>query len=108
MTRIPPNRRLQRTAPGCQSGEFLVGFEIKQVEYKRESFGDYRYNIYKDGQLIARYWHDYRGDDHGIEFTNGKTEDGLPGRMVEFITGGGPQPLGLSERAIAYLNQELA
>ena len=85
-----------------------MGFEIEQIESKHESFGDYRYNIYKDGQLIARYWHDYRGDDHGIEFANGKTEDGLPGRMVAFITGGGPQPLGLSEKAIAYLNQELA
>lgn len=85
-----------------------MGFEIEQVEYKGESFADYRYNIYKDGCLIARYWHDFRGDYHGIEFANGKTEDNPVGSMVEFITGGGPQPLGLSEKAIAYLDQRLA
>jgi hypothetical protein len=30
------------------------------------------------------------------------------GSTVDFITGGGPQPLGLSEKAIAYLDQRLA
>lgn len=84
-----------------------MSFEIEQVDAKRESFGDYRYNIYEDGRLVARYWHDYRGDEHGIEFLDGRSEQSLAGPMVEFITGGGPQPLVLSERAIAYLNDKL-
>ncbi|MBL7644900.1 MAG: hypothetical protein JNK74_01805 [Candidatus Hydrogenedentes bacterium] len=85
-----------------------MGFEIKHAEDRSESFADYWYNIYKDGHLIAQYWHDYRGDYHGIEFNNGIAEDDPVGRMVEFIVGGGPQPLRLSEKAIAYLNQRLA
>lgn len=84
-----------------------MGFEIKHAESKRESFDAYRYNIYENGRLVARYWHDHRGDDHGIEFLNGTTEDWPVGRMVEFITGGGPQPLALSDRAVAYLNNKL-
>nr|WP_298724858.1 hypothetical protein [uncultured Steroidobacter sp.] len=85
-----------------------MSFEVKHADSKRGSFGEYRYDIYKDGRLVARYWHDYRGDDHGIEFLNGTTEEWPVGRMVEFITGGRPQPLELSERAVAYLNERLA
>lgn len=85
-----------------------MGFEIEHAERQGKPFGDYRYNIFKDGRLVARYWHDYRGDDHGIEFISGESDDLPVFRMVEFLTGGGPQPLGLSERAIAYLNQKLA
>ena len=84
-----------------------MGFEIKHADSKRESFGEYRYNIFENGHLVARYWHDHRGDDHGIEFLNGTTEEWPVGRMVEFITGGGPQPLGLSDRAVTYLNKKL-
>jgi hypothetical protein len=85
-----------------------MSFEIKQSGSQRESFGEYRYDIFKDGRLVARYWHDYRGDEHGIEFLGGTIEEWPVGRMIEFITGGGPQPLGLSERAIAYLNEKLS
>lgn len=84
-----------------------MSFEIKLADSKRDSFGEYQYNIYEQGRLVARYWHDYRGDDHGIEFINGKKEDWPVGRMVDFITGGGPQPLGLSERAVAYLKSKV-
>jgi hypothetical protein len=82
-------------------------FEIKHADSKREDFGEYRYNIYQSGRLVARYWHDYRGDDHGIEFLNGTTEEWPVGRMVEFVTGGGPEPLGLSDRAVAYITKKL-
>ncbi len=66
--------------------------------------GPYRYRIYKDGRLIAHYWHDFRGDDHGIEFIDGTKEQWPVGRMTEFIEGGGPEPLTLSNRAVAYLD----
>lgn len=78
-------------------------FRIEPDKSSREGFDDYRYCIYDDGVLIAHYWHDFRGDDHGIEFVDG-TGDTLPSyRMVEFLEGGGPKPLTLSARALEYL-----
>jgi hypothetical protein len=56
---------------------------------------------------MARYWHDSRGDDHGIEFLDDTTQQWPVGRVVEFIAGGGPEPLQLSARAVAYLNSRL-
>ena len=72
---------------------------------KRESFEPHTYRIYQDDRLIARYWHDFRGDEHGIEFVNGVSEDWPVGRMIDFISGGGPESLLLSEQAVAYLNK---
>jgi hypothetical protein len=83
-----------------------MSFTIEPSTAKRESLGSYWYYIYKDGRLIARYWHDHRGDDHGIEFTNGTTESWPVGRMTEFIEGGGPKPLVLTEQAVAYLKRK--
>ena len=71
---------------------------------KRESFSEYTYRIYGDDRLIARYSHDHRGDDHGIEFLTGTAGDWPFPRMTDFIEGGGPEPLRLSDRAVAYLN----
>jgi hypothetical protein len=84
-----------------------VSYKIEQIHSSRQSFNEYRYNIYDDGRLIARYWHDYRGDDHGIDFINGSSEFLPVGRMVEFVEGGGPQPLILTERAVSYIKQKL-
>ena len=47
----------------------------------------------------------HRGDEHGIEFTDGRSEGWPVGRMIEFIEGGGSEPLRLSERAQAYLKK---
>ncbi len=70
----------------------------------RESFGPYYFRIYKDDQLIARYWHDYRGDDYGIEFLKATTQK-WPFRVIsDFIEGGGPEPLKLTQWAVAYLD----
>jgi hypothetical protein len=81
---------------------------IEHDSSKRESFGAYRYRIYENGRLIAYYWHDHKGDEHGIEFVDGRREDWPVGRMIDFVEGGGPQPLVLSARAIAYLEQKRA
>jgi len=70
---------------------------------KRECLGSYTYRIYDGDRLVARYWHDFRGDEHGIEFVNGTKEDWPVGQMTDFIEGGGPEPLRLSDRAMAYL-----
>lgn len=81
-------------------------YRVEHVDTKRESLGDYEYRIYRDELLIAHYWHDCRGDEHGIEFVNG-TKDSWPvGRTTDFLEGGGPHPLRLSERAVTYLEQK--
>jgi hypothetical protein len=83
-----------------------MGFTIEHTNEKREPFGGYTYRIYEDGRLVANYWHDYRGDEHGIEFIDGLKEIWPVGRMTDFIQGGGPEPLTLSQRAVNYLKQK--
>lgn len=80
-----------------------MNFTIEYSKAKRNPSDNYTYLIYEDGHLIARYWHDFRGDEHGIEFLNGTKEAWPVGRMTDFVEGGGPQPLVLSARAVAYL-----
>lgn len=85
-----------------------MSYRIERVERKREPFGEYQYRIYADERLVANYWHDHKGDEHGIEFVNGRKEEWPVGRMTDFIQGGGPMPLVLTARAVAYLEQKLA
>jgi len=85
-----------------------MDFTIEQDNYSRKSFGEYQYRILQDGKLVAYYWHDYRGDEHGIEFVGGKTELWPVGQMIEFLEGGGLKPLLLSEAAFAYLKTKLS
>jgi len=85
-----------------------MAFRVEHEDSPRESFGNYRYCIYKGDRLVARYWHDFRGDEHGIDFVSGESESWPVGRMIEFLEGGGPQPLRLSARAITYLDSKLA
>lgn len=80
-------------------------FTVEHLEKTRESFGEYRYGIYENGTLIAYFWHDYRGDDNGIEFINGSSENAPVGSRGNFLLGGGPQPLTLSKQAINYINE---
>jgi hypothetical protein len=82
-------------------------FRVEQDRTPREKSGPYKYLIYKGDRLVARYWHDFRGDEHGIDFLNGHTESWPVGRMIEFLEGGGPQPQRLSERAVAYLKAKI-
>ena len=83
-----------------------MNFTIEHSKANRDSFGNYTYRIFEDGRLIAHYWHDFRGDEHGIEFIDGTKESWPVGRMLDFIDGGGPKPLTLSERAVEYLKQK--
>jgi len=83
-----------------------MSFNIEQVDSTRKPSGNYTYKIYEDGNLIAHYWHDYRGDEHGIELVNGVNEPWPVGQMTDFIEGGGPKLLTLTERAVDYLNQK--
>lgn len=84
-----------------------MSFIIEHAGEDRDSFGIYKYRILESGRLVAHYWHDFRGDEHGIDFINGTSELWPVGRMSEFVEGGGPMPLSLSEKAVAYLNGKL-
>jgi len=85
-----------------------MSYRIEQDDStKRQGFAPYTYRIYDDERLIARYWHDFRGDEHEINFIDGKNERWPVGRMIDFVEGGGPEPLRLSERAVAYLDRKI-
>ena len=84
-----------------------MGFTIEYSKEKLKALGNCAtYLIYEDGRVIARYWHDHRGDDHGIDFLNGDKEDWPVGRRADFLKGGGPEPLVLSDQAVAYLKKK--
>ena len=115
MNRLPTDEAVGRDRPRADCGNDLssvrnvsgMTYKIEAILAIRESFDEYRYGIYEEGRLIARYWHDYRGDDHGIEFISGVSESWPVGRMTEFVDGGGPKPLVLTERAVAYIKRHL-
>jgi hypothetical protein len=81
-----------------------VTYRVEQ-EQSREAFGNYSYRIFKGSALVAHYWHDYRGDEHGIRFLNGMIDQWPVGRMTDFLQGGGPTPPILSARATAYMDE---
>jgi hypothetical protein len=84
-----------------------MAFTIEREESPRKNAGNCNYRIFEDGQLVAFYWHDFRGDENGIEFLNGAKELWPVGGLTNFLEGGGPQPLVLSARAVNYLRQML-
>lgn len=83
-------------------------YRVERDSAPRESFGDYKYRIYRNDTLVALYWHDYRGDEHGIDFVSGRSEMWPVGRMIDFLEGGGQAPTVLSKRAEAYIQDRLA
>ncbi|MEO7456322.1 MAG: hypothetical protein ABIY52_08670 [Gemmatimonadaceae bacterium] len=83
-----------------------VGYSVAYaVGEKREEFGAYKYQIFKDGRFVADFWHDFKGDDHWIRFANGQEDEWPAGLTRDFLTGGGPQPLGLTDKAVKYLDE---
>jgi hypothetical protein len=75
---------------------------VRPTTTSRASFGNYEYVITEAEEVVAHYWHDYRGDEHGVSFVDGKRDDNLAGH---FIVGGGPEPLRLSDFAIEYITR---
>ena len=69
--------------------------------------GPCSYKILCGGSLLAKYWHDSRGDDHGIDFLDGRTARQPVGGMTDFLEGGGPMPVQLTAAAIRYLTTML-
>lgn len=86
-----------------------MNYHIRHRESSREAFANYEYAIFKGQVLIAIYWHDYRGDESGIEFVNGITMSNPLGGLLNFVSGGGRQhPLMLKPQAIELIDKVLA
>lgn len=73
----------------------------------REPFGSYYFRIALDGRLVAHLWHDHRGDDYGLILPDGTKDPGPLESLSDFLTGGGPGPLLLTPRAVAYLDEKV-
>ncbi|MBN1425491.1 hypothetical protein JXA88_13135 [Candidatus Fermentibacteria bacterium] len=84
-----------------------MDYSVEQIREPREPFSPYRYMILLDGEEVAIFWHNYRGECEGIRTSSGHEEDPPFGMCSEFLTGGGPHPLGLSKKAQAYLDSLL-
>lgn len=83
-------------------------FSIRQLPTTdRASFAHYEYEISDGTAVIARYWHDFRGNEHGIVFADGRKCEWPVGAMTDFLMGGGPKPLELSEAAKIWLREQL-
>ena len=85
-----------------------MNYTVRQATQERKPFEPYWYNVLCGDRLVAKYWHDHRGDEHGLVFTDGTEEDSPVGQMTDFLKGGGPLPLALSDEAQAYLRKKLA
>lgn len=81
-------------------------FTVRQVARSSGPAANYNYEICCGQVCVARYWHDFRGDYHGIVFLDGSSDDWPVGTMTQFLEGGGPQPLRLSPAAVAYLKSK--
>jgi hypothetical protein len=85
----------------------IMNYSVRHKDDEREDFGPYRYDVLHGKQIVATYSHDYRGDDHWIEFADGSTQEWPVGRRTDFLKGGGPQRLRLSDAAIVFLKKQL-
>jgi len=82
-------------------------YEVERERNDQTPTRIHSYRITRNGRMVARYWHDHRGDEHGIEFPDGRKEGWPVGRSIDFLEGGGPESLRLTPRAIAYLDSML-
>ena len=85
-----------------------MAYRVERDSAPRASFAAYRYRIFRDNVLVAYFWHDYRGDESGIDFVGGASESDPVRYPARFLEGGGPAPLGLSKHAVTYLEGKLA
>jgi hypothetical protein len=81
-------------------------FSVQQVVREREPFGDYEYEVRREGVLVARFFHDYRGDGCWVVFPDGRGEEVGAG-VPNFLEGGGGQPLRLTDTAVRFLTARL-
>ena len=94
-----------------------TGFRVVSRPRSSEPFSAYYFDIFLGDRLVAEYWHDYRGDDHGITligrenafpFRSPKEQYPLSISAREFLEGGGPTPLKLTDKAVALIDDALS
>lgn len=83
-------------------------YSIEQIEETREPFGPYRYRILLNGEEVAVFMHNYRGECEWISTADGREEDPPFGKCSDFLTGGGPLPTRLTKKAAEYLDSLLS
>lgn len=82
-----------------------MAYNVEQIQENRKGFSSYRYRIFRGNTEFAIFSHDYRGECEYIKVLSSGRLEALPfGFSHEFLTGGGPLPLGLSEAAKRYLD----
>jgi len=82
-----------------------MSYRIEYEERGKDQNGGHFYYIYDDERLIARFWHDHRGDAFEVEPVFGDVADCPFQRLTDVMQGGGPQPLTLTDEAIAYFEK---
>lgn len=60
-------------------------YRIEHAKPHGTQAGAYWYDIYQDDRLIARFWHDLRGDENGIEFIDGSRHPSPIPAVVDFL-----------------------
>lgn len=79
-------------------------FSISRIDEHRRSFSGYRYQIFKDDEPFAIFTHNYRGECENLSLVNDAFSEDPPFGMVHhFLSGGGGQPLELTNEALVYL-----
>ena len=85
-----------------------MNFKVEHSQEKRKPSESYRYIISYEGKDFAVLSHDFRGEVTGIKvIKSGYCELPPFASCADFLTGGGPEPLGLSSMAIKYLEKLL-
>ena len=85
-----------------------MNYVVEQMPSSRQAFASYGYTISINGVVIACFWHDFRGEFERIDLIDsGRSEYPPFANCTDFLTGGGPMPLGLTQAAIDYLNSVL-
>ena len=87
-------------------GQF-VRYRVEFGPREEGEFGARRFNIYRGDALVARYGHDHRLDEHWIDFADGRSDEWPVGRSVDFLEGGGPEPLRLTRAGERYMDLKL-
>jgi hypothetical protein len=81
-------------------------FSIRPLKRAKRP-GANEYEVFDGDTLVARYWHDFRGEEHGIIFVDGRRDDWPVDRNGDFVVSAGPFLLDPSQAAVAYLTRML-
>ncbi len=83
-------------------------YTARLMDVLRKDFGSYGYIISREGQDVAEFWHNYRGECERLRIlATGHIEDPPFGMCPDFLTGGSDQRLGLTAAAIRHLESLL-